>query len=60
MPALCAVRDDQPQFKDLFERVYQRTGKKMKGLCCCTEKIIGNGVPSGEKIRPIIQRLIWK
>nr|WP_279634769.1 transposase [Pedobacter jejuensis] len=40
MPALCAVRDDQPQFKNLFERVYQRTGKKMKGYVAVQKKLL--------------------
>lgn len=40
MPALCAVRDDQPQFRDLFERVYQRTGKKMKGYVAVQKKLL--------------------
>lgn len=40
MPALCAVRDDQPQFKDLFERVYDRTKIKMKGYVAVQKKLL--------------------
>lgn len=40
MPALCAVRDDQPQFRDLFERVYKRTGIKMKGYVAVQKKVL--------------------
>lgn len=40
MPALCAVRDDQPQFKKLFERVYDRTKIKMKGYVAVQRKLL--------------------
>jgi transposase len=40
MPALCAVRDDQPQFRNLFERVYKRTGIKMKGYVAVQKKLL--------------------
>ena len=40
MPALCAVRDDQPQFKKLYERVYNRTGIKMKGYVAVQKKLL--------------------
>lgn len=40
MPALCAVRDDQPQFKQLFERVYERTQIKMKGYVAVQKKLL--------------------
>lgn len=40
MPALCAVRDDQPQFKNLFDRVYNRTGIKMKGYVAVQKKLL--------------------
>lgn len=40
MPALCAVRDDQPQFKRLYERVYSRTGIKMKGYVAVQKKLL--------------------
>lgn len=40
MPALCAVRDDQPQFKNLFERVFERTKVKMKGYVAVQKKLL--------------------
>jgi transposase len=40
MPALCAVRDDQPQFKNLYERVYDRTKIKMKGYVAVQKKLL--------------------
>jgi transposase len=40
MPALCAVRDDQPQFKKLFERVYDKTKIKMKGYVAVQKKLL--------------------
>ncbi|MGH2644620.1 MAG: IS110 family transposase [Chitinophagaceae bacterium] len=40
MPALCAVRDDQPQFQKLFERVYDRTRIKMKGYVAVQKKLL--------------------
>ena len=40
MPALCAVRDDQPQFKNLYERVYERTKIKMKGYVAVQKKLL--------------------
>jgi len=40
MPALCAVREDQPQFKRLYERVYNRTGIKMKGYVAVQKKLL--------------------
>jgi len=40
MPAFCAVRDDQPQFKKLFERVYDRTRIKMKGYVAIQKKLL--------------------
>ncbi len=40
MPALCAVRDDQPQFKQLFERIYERTRIKMKGYVAVQKKLL--------------------
>ena len=40
MPALSAVRDDQPQFQKLFERVYDRTKIKMKGYVAVQKKLL--------------------
>lgn len=40
MPALCAVRDDQPQFKTLFDRIYERTRIKMKGYVAVQKKLL--------------------
>jgi len=40
MPSLCAVRDDQPQFKNLYERVYERTKIKMKGYVAVQRKLL--------------------
>jgi transposase len=40
MPALNAVRDDQPQFKKLFARVYERTRIKMKGYVAVQKKLL--------------------
>lgn len=40
MPALCAVRADQPQFRNLFERVYERTKIKMKGYVAVQKKLL--------------------
>ena len=40
MPAFCAVRSDQSQFKKLFERVYERTKIKMKGYVAVQEKLL--------------------
>ena len=40
MPAFCAVRDDQPQFQKLFERVYDRTRIKMKGYVAVQKKLL--------------------
>ncbi|RYE27081.1 MAG: IS110 family transposase, partial [Sphingobacteriales bacterium] len=40
MPALCAVRDDQPQFRNLYERVYSATGIKMKGYVAVQKKLL--------------------
>lgn len=40
MPALCAVRDDQPQFKKLYERVFERTKIKMKGYVAVQRKLL--------------------
>jgi transposase len=40
MPAFCAVRDDQPQFQKLFERVYDRTKIKMKGYVAVQKKLL--------------------
>jgi len=40
MPALCAVRDDQSQFKKLFERVHERTRIKMKGYVAVQKKLL--------------------
>jgi transposase len=40
MPAFCAVRDDQPVFKNLYQRVYERTGIKMKGYVAVQKKIL--------------------
>jgi len=40
MPALCAVRNDQPQFKNLYERVYERTKIKMKGYVAVQRKLL--------------------
>lgn len=40
MPALCAVRDDQPQFKNLFNRVFERTHIKMKGYVAVQKKLL--------------------
>ncbi|KXH86004.1 IS110 family RNA-guided transposase [Chryseobacterium kwangjuense] len=40
MPALCAVRDDQPQFKNLFIRIYDRTKIKMKAYVAIQKKLL--------------------
>lgn len=40
MPALCAVRDDQPQFRNLYQRVFERTGVKMKGYVAVQKKLL--------------------
>lgn len=40
LPAFCAVRDDQPQFKQLFERVYDKTKIKMKGYVAVQKKLL--------------------
>lgn len=40
MPALCAVRYEQPQFQNLYERVYHRTGIKMKGYVAVQKKLL--------------------
>ncbi|WP_345214425.1 IS110 family transposase [Mucilaginibacter gynuensis] len=40
MPALCAVRDDQPQFKNLYDRVFERTKIKMKGYVAVQRKLL--------------------
>ncbi|MBV8388273.1 MAG: IS110 family transposase [Mucilaginibacter sp.] len=40
MSALCAVRDDQPQFKNLYQRVYERTKIKMKGYVAVQRKLL--------------------
>jgi transposase len=40
MPALCAVRDDQPQFKKLFKRVHERSRIKMKGYVAVQKKLL--------------------
>jgi len=40
MPALCAVRDDQPHFQKLFERVYDRTRIKMKAYVAVQRKLL--------------------
>lgn len=40
MPALCAVREDQPQFEQLFKRVYERTRIKMKGYVAVQKKLL--------------------
>ena len=37
MPALCAVRYQEPVLKALYERIYQRSGVKMKG-CVAVQK----------------------
>ncbi len=40
MSALCAVRDDQPHFKNLYERVYERTKIKMKGYVAVQRRLL--------------------
>jgi len=40
LPAFCAVRDDQPQFKNLYQRVFERTGFKMKGYVAVQKKLL--------------------
>lgn len=40
MPALCAVRDDQPQFKRLYCRIYERTRIKMKAYVAVQKKLL--------------------
>lgn len=40
MPALCVVREDQPQFEQLFKRVYERTRIKMKGYVAVQKKLL--------------------
>lgn len=40
MPALCAVREDQPQFQKLFDRVYEKSRIKMKGYVAVQRKLL--------------------
>ena len=40
MPALCAVKYQEPAFKALYERVYQRSGIKMKGYVAVQKKLL--------------------
>jgi hypothetical protein len=40
MPALCAVNCNQKPFVNLFNRVYQRTGIKMKGYVAVQKKLL--------------------
>ena len=40
MPALCAVREDQPQFQKLYDRVFARTEFKMKGYVAVQKKLL--------------------
>jgi len=59
MPALCAVRDDQPQFKKLFERVYDRTKIKMKGYVAVQKKLLVMMYylwKKGEKYDPVFKK----
>lgn len=40
MPALCAVRIDQPQFINLYSRIYERTKIKMKAYVAIQKKLL--------------------
>ena len=40
MPALCAVRYQEPVLKALYERIYQRSGVKMKGYVAVQKKLL--------------------
>ena len=40
MPAFNVVRLQQTSFKNLFERIYQRTNLKMKGYVAVQRKIL--------------------
>lgn len=40
MPALCAVTHQEPSLKALYERVYTRTGIKMKGYVAVQKKLL--------------------
>lgn len=42
MPALCAIKEsnDQLQFRNLYLRIYQRTGIKMKGVVGVQKKLL--------------------
>lgn len=40
MPALVARREDQPQFKNLYNRIYEKTGIKMKGCVAVQKKLL--------------------
>ncbi|MFQ3576149.1 MAG: IS110 family transposase [Cytophagales bacterium] len=40
MPSLTAIKSEGTVFKDLYERVYERTGIKMKGLVAAQKKLL--------------------
>jgi len=40
MPALTTVQYNEPAFKALYERVYKRTGIKMKGYVAVQKKLL--------------------
>lgn len=40
LPAFTAVREDQPQFSDLYQRIYERTRVKMKGFVAVQKKLL--------------------
>jgi transposase len=40
MPALCVVTHQEPALKALYDRVYQRTGIKMKGYVAVQKKLL--------------------
>ena len=40
LPALCVVRYQEPALKALYERVYQRSGIKMKGYVAVQKKLL--------------------
>lgn len=61
MPALCAVREDQPQFRKLFERVYERTRIKMKGYVAVQKKLLVMMYylwKRNEKYNPVFEKIV--
>ena len=61
MPALNAVRPDQPQFQQLFERIYERTKIKMKGYVAVQKKLLLIMYylwKKNEKYNPVFEKII--